>query len=38
MIKKTTLIFICLFILFSCGKKADPKYNAKKNNIIIFKI
>ena len=38
MIKKTTLILLCLFILFSCGKKEDPKYNAKKNNNIIFKI
>ncbi len=36
MIKKTALIFLCLFVLFSCGKKADPKYNANKNNKIIF--
>ena len=31
MIKKTILIFLCLFFLFSCGKKVDPEYKAKKN-------
>jgi len=29
---------LCLFFLFSCGKKADPEYKAKKNNIFITKI
>jgi len=38
MIKKTILIVLCLFFLFSCGKKADPEYKAKKNNILITKI
>ena len=26
MIKKTMLMVLCLFFLFSCGKKADPEY------------
>ena len=26
MIKKTFAIVLCLFFLFSCGKKADPEY------------
>ena len=38
MIKKTILIVLCLFFLFSCGKKAEPEYKAKKNNISITKI
>ena len=38
MIKKTILIVLCLFFLFSCGKKADPEYKAKKNNILFTKI
>ena len=35
MIKKTTLILLCLFILFSCGKKGDPKYKDSNNNVSI---
>ena len=38
MIKKTILIVLCLFFLFSCGKKANPEYKAKKNNIFFTKI
>ena len=38
MIKKTMLMVLCLFFLFSCGKKADPEYKAKKNNIFFTKI
>ena len=38
MIKKTMLMVLCLFFLFSCGKKADPEYKAIKNNILITKI
>ena len=38
MIKKTILIVMCIFFLFSCGKKADPEYKAKKNNIFITNI
>ena len=38
MLKKTILISLCIFILFTCGKKADPEYKAKKNNIFITKI
>ena len=38
MIKKTILIVLCLFFLFSSGKKSDPEYKAKKNNIFITKI
>jgi len=30
MIKKTILLVLCLFFLFSCGKKGDPEYKAKK--------
>ena len=30
MIKKTILIALCLFFLFSCGKKGNPEYKAKK--------
>ena len=35
MIKKTTLIILCLFFLFSCGKKGDPEYTSKIDNLII---
>ena len=38
MIKKLILIFIFSALLFSCGKKGDPKYNIGKNNILITKI
>jgi hypothetical protein len=30
MIKKITLILILCFVIISCGKKADPKYNDKE--------
>ena len=38
MIKKTILIVLCLFFLFACGKKGDPEYKTKKNNIFFTKI
>jgi len=38
MIKKIILISIFCSLLFSCGKKADPEYNAKKDGILIDKI
>ena len=38
MIRKIILLFFCITLLFSCGKKADPEYKAKKNNIFITKI
>jgi hypothetical protein len=38
MTKKTILIILCLFFLFSCGKKTDPEYKANKNNSIIINI
>ena len=38
MIKKTMLIVLCIFFLFSCGKKADPKYKANKKNLLISRI
>tara|TARA_B110001452_G_scaffold28746_1_gene22614 strand:+ start:1168 stop:1284 length:117 start_codon:yes stop_codon:yes gene_type:complete len=38
MIKKIILISIFCYLLFSCGKKADPEYKAKKNNILINKV
>ena len=36
--KKIILAVLCLLFLFSCGKKGDPEYKAKKNNIFIAKI
>jgi len=38
MIKKIVLISIFCTLLFSCGKKADPEYKAKKNGTLIFKV
>ena len=38
MIKKLIFISIICSLLFACGKKGDPKYQAIKNNIVIFKI
>jgi len=38
MIKKIILISIFCFLLFSCGKKTDPKYKVKKNDILINKV
>ena len=35
MIKKIILIVLCLFFLFSCGKKGDPEYKASKKNILL---
>ena len=37
MIKKIILISIICSFIFSCGKKADPEYKAKKDNILINK-
>ena len=38
MIKKLTLITICLILLISCGRKNDPKYEASlNNNVMKFK-
>ena len=34
MIKKTLITILCLFFLFSCGKKADPEFKIKKNHIL----
>jgi len=38
MIKKIILLFIFCSVLLSCGKKADPEYNAKKNDVLISKV
>tara|TARA_B110000495_G_scaffold188298_1_gene188408 strand:- start:905 stop:1021 length:117 start_codon:yes stop_codon:yes gene_type:complete len=38
MIKKIILISIFCSLLLSCGKKADPEYNAKKDGILINKV
>jgi hypothetical protein len=38
MIKKLILIFILFSLLFSCGKKTDPEYKAKKNDAYISKV
>ena len=35
MIKKTILISILCFLLFSCGKKGDPEYKEPENNVKI---
>ena len=35
MIKKLTLITICLILLTSCGRKNDPKYEASLNNNVM---
>ena len=36
--KKAMLIVLCIFFLFSCGKKADPEYKANKKNLLISRI
>jgi len=38
MIKKTILMILCIFFLFSCGKKSDPEYKANKKNLLISRI
>ena len=38
MIKKIILISIFCTLLISCGKKADPEYNAKKNSALLLKV
>ena len=38
MMKKIILISIFGILLFTCGKKGDPKYKATKNNILTFRI
>ena len=35
MIKKITLITICLILLTSCGRKNDPKYEASLDNNVL---
>ena len=35
MIKKITLITMCLILLTSCGRKNDPKYEASLNNNVL---
>ena len=38
MIKKIILISIFCSLLFSCGKKGDPKYEANKDKVLINKV
>jgi len=38
MIKKIILLFVCLIILISCGRKNDPKYEAYQKVIIMNKV
>ena len=38
MIKKIIIISIFCFLVFSCGKKAEPEYNSNANNILINKV
>ena len=35
MIKKITLIILCLILLTSCGRKNEPKYEASLNNNVM---
>ena len=35
MIKKLTLITICLILVTSCGRKNEPKYEASLNNNVM---
>ena len=35
MIKKITLITMCIILLASCGRKNDPKYEASINNNVM---
>ena len=35
MIKRITLITICLILLTSCGRKNEPKYEASLNNNVM---
>ena len=38
MIKKLILISIFSVLLFSCGKKSDPKYKTTQSNALTFKV
>jgi len=38
MLKKILLIIVLLSLVISCGKKSDPEYKTKKNNIFFTKI
>ncbi len=38
MFKKILLILFCTIILFSCGKKGDPEYQAQEKQLKISKI
>jgi len=38
MIKKVILILVCFVILFSCGRKGDPEYQANQYKIIMQKV
>ena len=38
MIRKIALIFFCLILIISCGKKAEPEYKETKIKIKTAKI
>ena len=38
MIRKITLIFFCLTLIISCGKKAEPEYKETKTKVKTAKI
>ncbi len=38
MLKKIFLILFCSIIFFSCGKKGDPEYQGKKEQLKIIKL
>ena len=37
MIKKNLILLIFITILFSCGKKGDPIYNGKSQNLELIR-
>ena len=38
MIRKLVLIFFCLTLIISCGKKAEPEYKETKTKVKTAKI
>tara|TARA_B100001769_G_C22074675_1_gene578636 strand:- start:1466 stop:1576 length:111 start_codon:yes stop_codon:yes gene_type:complete len=34
--KKIAVLILLIFLVISCGKKADPEYKAKNNIMIVY--
>ncbi len=34
--KKIVILFLLMFFVISCGKKADPEYKAKNNIMTVY--